>query len=233
MDHEPGPGVREEKSARDRLIRLAQVHPEWVLGFEDEVWWSRFEQPSMHTWALQGEPLRLAERVERPVAKKGDGEEKVAKQPKALACYGLYLHLRGEDGLTERKVWLRFIEGRPVSAFTCRYLEWCCAELEALGKTALLLVWDNASWHKSKMVREWIERHNRNVKAGGKGVRILACLLPKKSPWLNPIEPKWVHTKRKIVEPDRLLSAQELADRVCTALSCEHEDHLSIPEKAA
>ncbi|MDP9350319.1 MAG: transposase, partial [Chloroflexota bacterium] len=99
--------------------------------------------------------------------------------------------------------------------------------------TALLLVWDNASWHTSRMAREWIERHNRNVKAEGKGVRILACLMPRKSPWLNPIEPKWVHTKRKIVEPDRLLSAEELADRVCAALSCKHEDHLPIPDKVA
>ncbi len=41
------------------------------------------------------------------------------------------------------------------------------------------------------------------------------CLLPIKSPWLNPIEPKWVHGKRKVVEPDGLLGAYELADRVC------------------
>ena len=30
-------------------MRLAQSHPEWVLGFEDELWYSRFEQPAMHT----------------------------------------------------------------------------------------------------------------------------------------------------------------------------------------
>ncbi len=50
MDHESGSGVREEKSQRDRLIRLAATHPEWALGFEDEVWWSRFERPSMRSW---------------------------------------------------------------------------------------------------------------------------------------------------------------------------------------
>src|SRR3954447_5306678 len=32
MDREPGSGVREKKGDRDRLIRLAQTHPEWVLG---------------------------------------------------------------------------------------------------------------------------------------------------------------------------------------------------------
>jgi hypothetical protein len=47
-------------------------------------------------------------------------------------------------------------------------------------------------------------------------VRIVSCLLPKKSPWLNAIEPKWIHGKRKVVEPDGLLGAYELAERVCS-----------------
>jgi hypothetical protein len=59
------------------------------------------------------------------------------------------------------------------------------------------------------------------------------CFLPSKSPWLNPIEPKWLHGKRKVVEPDRLLTAAELADRVCAVYGCVHEPHLSTPKKAA
>lgn len=27
--------------SRDRLIRWAAAHPAWVLGFQDETWWSR------------------------------------------------------------------------------------------------------------------------------------------------------------------------------------------------
>lgn len=46
-------------------------------------------------------------------------------------------------------------------------------------------------------------------------MRIVSCLLPKQSPWLNAIEPRWVHGKRKVLEPDGLLGAYELADRVC------------------
>ena len=61
------------------------------------------------------------------------------------------------------------------------------------------------------------------VKRHGHGVRILVCCLPVKSPWLNPIEPKWVHGQRAIVEPARLLSAQEVADRVCSYHGCAHE----------
>jgi len=52
------------------------------------------------------------------------------------------------------------------------------------------------------------------VKESGCGVRIVSCLLPKQSPWLNSIEPKWVHGKRKVVEFDGLLGTYELAERV-------------------
>jgi hypothetical protein len=103
--------------------------------------------------------------------------------------------------------------------------------VEAMGKKALLLVWDNASWHKSKFVRRWIAAHNQEVKNGGCEVRIMVCLLPKKSPWLNPIEPKWIHGERKVVEPERLLGANELADRVCGVFGCPHYEYLSIPQE--
>ncbi len=68
--------------------------------------------------------------------------------------------------------------------------------------------------------------------ANGRGVRILPCCLPVKSPWLNPIEPQWVHRKRAIVVPTRLLSAQEVADRVCACAyhGCPHEPHLALPD---
>jgi hypothetical protein len=59
-------------------------------------------------------------------------------------------------------------------------------------------------------------------------VRIVAGYLPSKSPWLNAIEPKWVHSKRRVAEPARLLPAQELADRVCAAFDCPHGPHLTV-----
>ncbi len=68
---------------------------------------------------------------------------------------------------------------------------------------------------------------------GAGGVRIVSCYLPVKNPWLHPIAPKWVHSTRALVEPDRRLSAQELADRVCTHFDCSHEAHLTIPDTAA
>lgn len=64
-------------------------------------------------------------------------------------------------------------------------------------------------------------------------MRILPCRLPSKSPWLNPIEPKWVHGKRAVMEPERVLPTQELAERVCAYDGCVHEAHLSVAEQVA
>jgi len=57
--------------------------------------------------------------------------------------------------------------------------------------------------------------------------------LPTQSPWLNPIEPKWVHGKQNVVESNGLLTAKQLAERVCTYYGTSYEPHLVIPEKAA
>lgn len=185
------------------MIRLAQSHPDWVLGYQDETWWSRLAQPTLHTWTAD-EPLRLIELA----------AEKTDPDPKALACYGL---LREDTGA----MLLRFVEGRPVSQVTEEFLAWVCQRLGREGKQALLLIWDNASWHVSQRVRAWIKAHNRQAKQTG-GVRILACYLPIKSPWLNAIEPKWAHGKKAIAEPERKLTAGETRERVCDYYGC-HE----------
>ena len=128
--------------------------------------------------------------------------------PKALSCYGLYVPELG-------RTWLRFVDGRPVSAITTQFLSWGLKKLEAMGKKALLLIWDNASsgTRASSSRNGSPAAHNREVKSSGRGARIVHCLLPKKSPWLNAIEPKWIHGKRKVVEPGEPLRAHELADR--------------------
>jgi hypothetical protein len=218
--------VRKEKGARDRLIRLALSRPEWAPGFEDETWWSRFERPSsLHSWADGGQPMRLIEKE----AIKGDSD------PKALAAYGMLVRTKEADGEVWEQMWLRFVEGRPVSTITTQFLEYSCQKLAAMGKKeALLMIWDNASWHtRSKEVGCWIPSHNREVKDSGEGVRIVCCLLPKKSPWLNAIEPKWIHGKRKVIEPEELIGADELADRVCGVFGCAHDPHLAIPQEVA
>ena len=220
MDHQSRSRICPKKNTRDRLIRLAQAHPDWALGFQDEVWWSRVAQPRLHSWAETDTPLRLQELT----PPKGD------RDPKALACYGLLVRRPGRPTAPERMP-LRFVDGRPVSAVTLDFLHWCCQSLARQRINVWVLIWDKASWHISRAVRPWLREHNRQVKRTGKGVRILVCHLPSKSPWLNPIEPKWLHGKRAITEPARLLSADQVAGRVCARFECAHEPHLLAPEK--
>jgi len=101
---------------------------------------------------------------------------------------------------------LRFVDGRPLSSISTRFLSWCCKKLEAAGKKRVLLLnWENASWHISKEFRRWLGSHNREVNKSGRAVRV--------------------------VEPDGLLGAYELADRVFRVFGCPHYEHLSVPRK--
>ena len=191
-----------------------QSRPGWALGFQDEVWFSRLAQPALHAWTA-GEALRLGL---HPV-------DRADPEPKALACYGLWLPAR------ERTL-LRFVNGRPISPLTCAFLAWAAEQLAAEGVRVLALIWDNAgvperpaarggaSWHISREVQDWVRRHNREVKRTGHGCRLLICRLPSRSPWLNPIEPKWMHGKRAVVEADRKLTAEELQQRLCDHYRC-------------
>ena len=143
---------------------MAERHPGWALGFADETWWSRFARPQLQSWVEQDAgPLRLIEQDEL----KGDPD------PKALACYGVLLRQRGRA----ERLWLRFVDGRPVSAITEQFLGWCCDQLQLAGVRVGVLMWDNAGYHTS----------------GGLVVPpnvSLIGLLPY-SPELNPVENLW------------------------------------------
>jgi len=164
--------------------------------FEDECWFSRFAQPGLHAWATTGEALRLVER----------DQENEDTEPKALACFGAVR----ED---TKQVYLYFCAGQPNSAQTLVVLPWLIEVARREGKQVLVIIWDRASWHKSKTVREWVRKHNRQARQEG-GVRIIAWMLPSKSPWLNPMEPRWVHARRAVVEPNGQMTAVELKRRL-------------------
>jgi hypothetical protein len=220
VDHQSRARVGPKKKRRDQLIQRALAQPTWALGCGDEVWWSRLAQPHQHAWTEADATEKLQE---LPLPTDDPA-------PKALACYGL----RVRPGPPQAaQMWRRFVAGRPVRAVTIACLAWCSARLVAQGFTAWLLSWDNASWHRSHAVRPWMRQHHRQVKQGAVGVRVVVCQWPRKSPWLNPIEPQWVHGKRAVSEADRLLSADELARRVYAYDGCEQEAHLVMPKKVA
>ena len=177
--------------------------------------------PAVHAWADDDRPLRL---VAQTVAREDP-------DPKAVACYGLLTRAWDRAQQRREEMWLRFVEGRPVSAVTIDFLSWCAQQAQIQGKRAVLLVWDNASWHDAQIVQNWLRAHNHAVKRTGVGVRLLVCPLPVKSPWLNPIEPTWLHGKRKVLAPNHLLSAAALVARVCSVFDCPHAPHLLSPPR--
>src|SRR6266545_4389622 len=148
LDYQPRSRLRQEKKQRDRLIRLAIRQPSWAVGFADEVWWSRLAEPDLHTWQDEGQVTQLYE-----LARAKDDAD-----PKALACYGMLLRRRPQHA---DHMLMRFVKGRPVSALTTDFLAWCCERLACQGVRALLLIWDNASWHTSQQVRSWVRQHNQ------------------------------------------------------------------------
>lgn len=178
------------------MIHWAHERAERLLVEEDECWFSRFAQPNLSAWAAPGQALHL---VERQPAK--DDPE-----PKALACFGA---VREDTG----QVYLYFCEGQPNSKHTVVMLEWLLGIARQEHKRILVVIWDQASWHKSAETRQWVREYNRRAKREG-DVRLLTWLLPTKSPWLNPMEPRWVHAKKATVEPDGQLNATELKRRL-------------------
>lgn len=167
-----------------------------MLVWEDECWFSRFAQPTLNAWTVDGNSLPL----EQQEPSKDDLE------PKAVACFGALDH-------ESRKVHLRFSNGQPNSTYTLQFIEYLLSVAEQRKKRVLVVIWDKASWHKSEQVRRWVMEHNRKVKQEG-GVRLLTYLLPTKSPWLNPQEPHWMHCKKHVVEPHRTLTKRQLKERV-------------------
>jgi transposase len=205
----PDPNYALKKAHRDRLIRLSAQHPEWVLGFEDEVWWSRVAQPSLHAWTA-GSPMRVQ-------LLKADASD---PDPDAVACYGFLRH-------DTHQVLLRFVEGRPLSEVTTQFLEWLCRCVAREGKQVLVVIWDDASWHTCEEVARWVEEQNQRA-GRGEGVRVVICELPVASPWLNNIEPCWTPAKKAVMEVDRKLTAAEITNRVCQHFRCERLPYLKI-----
>ncbi len=174
----------------------ARQHPDWLLFDEDESWFSRFAQPAAHAWASPGEALHLVQRE----PKRGEAE-------KALSCFGA----RRQDS---QQVYLYFSPGQPNSEHMWVFIIALLDIARQEGKSVVVLIWDNASWHISQRIRQWIRVYNHAAKAAGEP-RLLVHGLPIKSPWLNPIEPCWVHAKRAVCEPDGDLPSIELRRRLC------------------
>ena len=176
---------------------MARERDDWMLVDQDECWFSRFAQPQMHAFATAENKLRLVQR-----------EPEKGESNKAIACYGAVC-----DQTKER--FFNFADGQPNSEKSIAFLSTLLAVAKARCQRVLIVIWDRATWHMSKQVSNWVRQHNHQAKKEEQSVRLLTCLLPTKSPWLNPMEPIWLHAKRKVVEPDGDLTVKVLKNRLC------------------
>ena len=127
-----------------------------------------------------------------------------------------------------QEILMDFAQGYPNSEQMWWVIVRLLRQAKQRGKKVMVLIWDNAPWHCSKRIREWIRTYNQQAKPGGE-VRLLVHWLPKRSPWLNPIEPYWGHAKRRVCEPSGELSVVELRRRICTQFKALTLDDLFQP----
>ena len=138
---------------------VAEADEETSVLVEDETILKRFP------------PLR---RMWQPV-----GEQQAVRVPEENDDFTLY----GSLDLTSGHTYIEaFEKGR--SDYTIEYLESLLEE--TAGK--VLLIWDQASWHTSGQVTEWLDGTDR----------IETYLLPVRSPEANPMEDLWRELKEQV-----------------------------------
>lgn len=175
--------------------------------WEDECWFSRFAQPRMKAWGA----LALQQRMVLP-----------RTPDKALSYYGVKRHDTGQ-------LYLYPCFQRPNGDETIYFLRWIMAGAAVQQKKVVIIVWDNARWHTARKVTRWIRRHNQQAKHNGQP-RLVVWRLPKRSPWLNPMEPHWLHAKKRVCQPSAEdLSPHQLRSRVFKALDAHFIAALSQP----
>ncbi len=138
---------------------VAEADKETSVLVEDETILKRFP------------PLR---RMWQPV-----GDQRAARVPEENNDFTLYGTLDLTSGHTYVEA---FEKGR--SDYTIEYLESLLEE--TAGK--VLLIWDQATWHTSGQVSEWLDGTDR----------IETYLLPVRSPEANPMEDLWRELKEQV-----------------------------------
>ena len=186
----------------NRLIDRFLPRETHRLVYEDESWFSRYQMPRLRCFSPSGEPSRMPVHTPAPREKN-----------QALVLYGA---LR----LPDKQVVVRWSDAQPASQPTWTFLKQLVAQEPK--KRWLVIFWDNASFHKSKRLMQWIREYNQS--AGKRGqTRLVPYRLPTGSPWLNPIEPHWLHCKRAVYSVQSPSTPQELRQRVSDYLGTRNE----------
>lgn len=175
--HSDDPHYAHKKARRDALVAWAKRDPSVMLVYQDESWFSGTPK-AVGGYAAGGQaPQR---RLEKPAHK----------------CKGAWVLYAVYEALTGRVQ--RHYAPRCNQTQVRAQLEALLNQYHARGYRVLVVIWDNASWHKGKALRRWYYQYNQQAKRDGK-IRLLLVPLPSRSPWLNPIEPVFGQAKRRVL----------------------------------
>jgi transposase len=156
----PDPQYRRRRNRQRRLEKWASENDAIALLYCDQFWRNLLHLPMAGGYSLKGDFQRISpnERISLSVY--------LALDMKTRETYHLYMpYCWSEYTIAALKEWIE----------------------EYSDHRALVILWDKASWHTSKMVKEFVRSWNRHAKAHGK-VRLLIHTFPTKAPWLNPME---------------------------------------------
>jgi transposase len=175
-----------EDSVRRALHRMDFVwrRPRWHIDYEDPAYRQRMEAIGRAIYEA-GEDAPILVQDETNVRRLPPlrsmwmpcGQQKRVPVPESNGKFSLYGVLDLSGGAT-------YVNDYPTgnSQHTIGFLE----ELLERFSGPLILIWDQATWHTSKVVNRFI--------AGRQRLQVL--LLPKRSPQENPMEDLWRHLKR-------------------------------------
>jgi transposase len=185
----PDPHYEHKKARRDGWVARAHQDPTIAVVYQDEAWFS-------------GNP--------RLTAGWGDGDSINVEKPEQKLP-GAWVLYAAEDAVTG---WVhRHYAPRCNQGYVKEQLMMLLRFYQALGKRLLVVVWDNASWHTGKMLRRWVCEYNRQAKQSGR-IRLLLVYLPRRSPWLNPLEAIFSQAKRRVIGRNQVADNEELRVRV-------------------
>lgn len=162
-------------------MRKVLTEPQTEGMFEDETW--LVHQPPegvwnprlVGSWSAVGKPMLVPRSYQK-------GKER----------WVMYLELN----LKKRRVSWEETEGVSQD-WTWQFLERRLRGYEALGSRWLVVFWDNATWHRGRLM-ERVRCWNRESR-GREGIRLVPVALPKRSPWLNPLEAIIGQGKRRVL----------------------------------
>lgn len=186
------PHYAHKKARRDRILEWAQRDPSIIVIYQDESWFSGNPKPV----GGYGQPDHHRDRAVDQLPHK---------------CKGAWVLYAAYEALTGRVQ--RYYAPRCNQTYVRGQLEALLAQYQAAGQRVLVVIWDNASWHKAQALRRWSYRYNQYAKREGL-IRLLIVCLPSRSPWLNPIEPVFGQAKRRVLGRRAVPQPSELKRKV-------------------